>query len=64
VLRGVGAEVTMVTPEGVVILSISGQMPFLFTGTLKINLETGEEVLVPQHLTGENVVRVCAILAG
>lgn len=54
----------MVTPEGVVILSISGQMPFLFTGILKINLETGEEVLVPQHLTGENVVRVCAILAG
>jgi hypothetical protein len=63
VLREAGAEITRVTPEGVAILSISGQRPFLFTGVLKINLETGEAVLVPQHFTGENVVRVCSILA-
>jgi hypothetical protein len=63
VLRDTGVEVTSVTPEGL-ILSVSGQFPFQFKGTFKINLTTGEAVLFPHHLTGEDVVKVCASLAG
>ena len=37
-------------------------MPFNFTGVLKIDLETGEAILEPQHLTGESVERACAAL--
>ena len=60
--RDVGSDVTRITPDGVVILSITGQVPFQFTGTLKINMTTGETILEPHHLT--NTDRACAVLAG
>jgi hypothetical protein len=46
-----------VQPDGTVILSIVGQVPFEFTGVLKINLETGEVILEPHHEV--DPTRVC-----
>jgi hypothetical protein len=61
--RNVGADVTRVTPDGTVILSIIGQSPFGFTGVLKVNLDTGEVIHEPQHSTAEDLEEACAILA-
>ena len=64
VLTQAGAELTSVTPEGVAILTISGKLgPFLATGIIKINLDTGEVILAKLHPTNDDVVRVCAMLA-
>ena len=60
--RDVGADMVRIEPDGTAILMIIGQVPFDFTGVLKIDLETGEAILEPQHLTGENVERACAAL--
>ena len=62
--RDVGADVLRVTPDGVAILSIIGQLPFQFTGVLKIDLDTGEVVHEPRHVTEGNVAKACAVLAG
>jgi hypothetical protein len=55
--RDVGIDQVRVAPDGTVILSIVGQVPFGFTGVLKINLETGEAILEPHHEVG--TTRVC-----
>ena len=62
--RNVGADVLRVTPDGVAILSIIGQLPFQFTGVLKIDLDTGEVVHEPRHVTEGDVAKACAVLAG
>jgi hypothetical protein len=41
---------------------IIGQVPFDFTGVLKIDLETDEAILEPQHNTEGNVEKACAAL--
>jgi hypothetical protein len=55
--RDVGAEQVRVQPDGTVIVSIIGQVPFGFTGVLKINPETGETILEPHHEV--DTTRVC-----
>jgi hypothetical protein len=55
--RDVGIDQVRVQPDGTVILSIVGQVPFGFTGVLKINLETGEAILEPHHEV--DTTRVC-----
>jgi hypothetical protein len=55
--RDVGIDQVRVQPDGTVILSIVGQVPFGFTGVLKINLETGEAILEPHHEV--DPTRVC-----
>lgn len=60
--RDVGANVVRITPDGDLILSIIGQVPFFFTGVLKINLTTDEVVLEPQHSTEGDLEDVCATL--
>ena len=62
-LRDVGADQVRRTPEGFEILMIIGQIPFGFTGVLKINETTGEVVLEPQHSTEGDVEDACAALA-
>ena len=62
--RDVGADVVRIEPDGTAILMIIGQVPFDFTGVLKIDLETGEAILEPQHSTAENLERACATLTG
>ena len=55
--RDVGIDQVRVQPDGTVILSIVGQVPFEFTGVMKINLETGEVILEPHHEV--DTTRVC-----
>jgi hypothetical protein len=49
-----------VEPDGTAVLLIFGQVPFEFAGVLKIDLETGEAILEPQHIV--DVEEVCARL--
>ena len=62
--RDVGADVVRIEPDGTAILMIIGQVPFDFTGVLKLDLETGEAILEPQHSTAENLEKACATLTG
>ena len=60
--RDVGADLVRVEPDGTAILMLIGQLPFDFTGVLKIDLETGEAILEPHHFTGDAVEKACAAL--
>lgn len=61
--RDVGADVTRITPDGTAIVMIIGQLPFQFTGVLKIDLATGEAILEPRHLTEAELEEACAVLS-
>jgi hypothetical protein len=56
--RDVGIDQVRMQPDGTLILSIVGQVPFDFTGVMKINLDTGEVILEPHHETVDTT-RVC-----
>jgi hypothetical protein len=58
--RDVGIDQVRVQPDGTVILSIVGQVPFGFTGVMKIDLDTGEVILEPHHIV--DTTRVCELL--
>ena len=60
--RDVGADVERIEPDGTAILMIIGQIPFAFSGVLKIDLETGDAILEPQHNTEERLDTACAVL--
>jgi hypothetical protein len=60
--RDVGADVERIEPDGTAILMIIGQLPFTFTGVLKIDLETGEAILEPHHSIEERLETACAVL--
>jgi hypothetical protein len=58
--KDVGIDKVQVKPDGTVILSIVGQVPFAFTGVLKINLDTGEVIHEAHHIV--DTTRVCRLL--
>ena len=60
--RDVGADVLRVAPDGTTILMIVGQIPFDFTGVLKLNEDTGEAILEPQHSPRKRLDAACAAL--
>ena len=60
--RDVGADLVRIEPDGTAILAIVGQVPFGFTGVLKIDLETGEAILEPQHSLEGRIENACAAL--
>lgn len=60
--RDVGADHVQVSPDGTAILMIIGQIPFGFTGVLKIDLATGEAILEPHHSLGGRLEEACAAL--
>ena len=62
--RDVGADLVRIEPDGTAILMIVGQVPFDFTGILKIDLETGDAILEPHHDTSGRVEDACAALTG
>jgi hypothetical protein len=62
-VRDVGADVVRIEPDGTAILMIVGQVPFGFTGVLKIDLETGEAILEPHHNLEGRIAEACAALA-
>ncbi len=59
--RDVGADLIRIEPDGTAILMIIGQVPFDFAGVLKIDIETGETILEPQHSLG-SFEKACAAL--
>lgn len=58
--KDVGVDLVRVTPDGTVILMVVGQLPFDFTGVLKIDLTTGEVILEPRHTV--DTTRACRLL--
>ena len=60
--RDVGADLVRIEPDGTAILMIVGQVPFGFTGVLKIDLETEEAILEPQHDISERLEDACEAL--
>jgi hypothetical protein len=62
--RDVGADVERIEPDGTIVLSIIGQVPFDFAGVLKIDPETGEVILEPRDRSEEQIARACAALTG
>jgi hypothetical protein len=58
--KDVGVDLIGVAPDGKVTLMIVGQVPFEFTGALKINLTTGEVILEPRHTV--DMTRACRLL--
>ncbi|MGH3013979.1 MAG: hypothetical protein ACRDOP_12940 [Gaiellaceae bacterium] len=60
--RDVGADLVRVEPDGTAILMITGQVPFEFTGVLKIDLDTGETILEPHHSLEGRIEEACAKL--
>ena len=62
-LHDVGADVAKVLKDGTIQLAIIGQVPFGFTGVLKIDPETEEVSHEPQHSTEDEIEDACAALA-
>ena len=60
--RDVGADLVRIEPDGTAILMIIGQVPFGFTGVLKIDLATGEAILEPHHSLDGRLEEACAAL--
>ena len=60
--RDVGADLIRIEPDGTAIIMIIGQVPFGFKGVLKIDLETGEAILEPQHSLEGDIEKACAAL--
>jgi hypothetical protein len=60
--KDVGIDLVRVEPDGTVILSIVGQVPFEFNGVLKVNLDTGEVIHEAHHVV--DTTRVCRLLTG
>lgn len=60
--RDVGADQVQIKPDGTAILMIIGQVPFGFTGVLKIDLATGEAILEPHHSLEGRLDEACAAL--
>lgn len=60
--RNVGANLVRIEPDGTAILLVTGQFPFEWTGVLKIDLETGEAILEPQHSVEGDLEEACAAL--
>ena len=62
-LHDVGADVAKVLKDGTIQLAIIGQVPFGFTGVLKIDPETEEVSHEPRHSTEDEIEDACAALA-
>jgi hypothetical protein len=60
--RDVGADHVQIAPDGTEILMIIGQIPFGFTGVLKIDLATGDVIHEPHHSLEGRVEDACAAL--
>lgn len=60
--RDVGADHVQVKQDGTAILLVIGQVPFGFSGVLKIDLATDEVILEPQHSLEGRIDDACAAL--
>jgi hypothetical protein len=60
VFNDVGVDLVRITSDDSVILQITGQVPFDFTGVLMIDIISGETILEPQHTV--DTERTCRLL--
>lgn len=60
-INDVGIDRVQIRPDGTAILNVVGQVPFEFTGILKVNLTTGEVIHEPVHIV--DTTRACRLLA-
>ena len=61
--KDVGSDSTRITPDGQVIVSLRGQLPFFFKGVLKFDPDADEWLNEPNLAAGERQVeRACAAL--
>ncbi|MGX5653903.1 hypothetical protein ACWKWC_03945 [Geodermatophilus nigrescens] len=60
--RNVGADLIRRTPDGQLVLSIIGQVPFDFNGVLKIDFETGEVIHEASSPRPDDLDEACALL--
>lgn len=58
--KDVGVDLVRISPDGTLTLMVVGQIPFDFTGVLKVNLTTGEVILEPRHTV--DTTRACRLL--
>jgi hypothetical protein len=62
-VKDVGSDATRITPDGQVIVSIRGQVPFFFKGVLKFAGTTEKPLNEPNFAAGERQIeRACAAL--
>ncbi len=62
-VKDVGSDSTRMTPDGQVIVSLRGQLPFFFKGVLKFDATTEEWLNEPNLAAGERQIqRACAAL--
>ena len=62
-VKDVGSDATRITPDGQVIVSIRGQVPFFFKGVMKFDGTTEEPLNSPNVEAGERQIeRACARL--
>ena len=62
-VKDVGSDSTRVTPDGQVIVSLRGQLPFFLKGVLKFDATTEEWLNEPNLAAGEREIeRACAAL--
>ena len=59
-INDVGIDRVQIRPDGTLILSVVGQVPFEFTGVLKVNLTTGEVMHEAVHVV--DMTRACRLL--
>ena len=55
-------DLLRIEPDGTMIFSIFGQVPFQFTGVLKVDPETNEVILEPDQTTSDRLDEVCLAL--
>ena len=60
----VGADLTRIEPDGTLVLSVIGQVPFDFAGVLKIDPETGEVIHEPKDRSEKQLAKACRFLTG
>ena len=58
--KDVGIDLVRISPDGTLTLMVVGQLPFDFTGVLKIDLTTGEVIHEPRHTV--DTTRACRLL--
>lgn len=62
--RDVGADLLRIEPDGTLVLSIIGQVPFAFAGVLMIDPETDEVILEPHDRSEAQLAKACKVLTG
>ena len=62
--RDVGIDQVRIEPDGTAVLTITGQVPFAFSGALMIDLETGDAILEPHDRGEDQLALACDVLTG